>query len=77
MSERARKRLRTLGFSVLESAELAADLLASHDDEPAAEVEAAWIIDLTRRVREARANPEAGIHWESVRTELYADLVRE
>ena len=78
MSERARKLFHdALEFSVLERAELAADLLASLDDEPEVEVEAAWAIEIEKRVREARANPDEGIPWETVRAELFVDLSHE
>ena len=74
MSERARKLLEdALGLPISERAELAADLLASLDGEPEAEVERAWAAEIERRAREALANPDDDIAWESVRAELHAD----
>ncbi|HEU4616162.1 MAG TPA: addiction module protein, partial [Kofleriaceae bacterium] len=67
MTERARKLLQdALELPVPERAELAADLLASLDSEPDEEVEAAWAAEVERRAREALANPEDDIAWESV-----------
>src|SRR6202142_1445920 len=58
MSERARKLLQdAMERPVPERAELAADLLASLDGEPDADVEAAWASEIERRAREALANP--------------------
>lgn len=77
MTERARKLLQdALELPVPERAELAADLLASLDSEPDEEVEAAWAAEVERRAREALANPEDDIAWESVRAELHADSSR-
>jgi putative addiction module component (TIGR02574 family) len=59
-----------------ERAELAADLLASLDDEPEEDVEAAWAAEIERRVQHARENPQEGVSWETVRAEMYADLSR-
>ena len=55
-----------------ERAELAADLLASLDGEPDADVEAAWASEIEGRAREALANPEDDVAWEAVRAELHA-----
>ena len=60
-----------------ERVELAADLLASLDGEPGPDVEAAWAAEIDRRAREARANPDEGIPWETVSAELYADTSHE
>ena len=77
MTERARKLLQdALELPVPERAELAADLLASLDSEPDNEVEAAWAAEVERRAREALANPEDDIAWETVRAELDADPSR-
>lgn len=77
MSERARKLLHdALELPVTERAELAADLLASLDSEPDAEVEAAWAAEVERRARDAVANPEDDVSWESVRAELHAEPTR-
>jgi putative addiction module component (TIGR02574 family) len=55
-----------------ERAELAADLIASLDGEPDDHVEAAWAAEIERRDREAFANPDDDIPWETVRAELEA-----
>jgi putative addiction module component (TIGR02574 family) len=71
--DRARKLLEdALDLPVSERAELAADLLASLDGERDADVETAWASENERRAREALANPDDDIAWESVRAELHA-----
>ncbi|HWU89340.1 MAG TPA: addiction module protein [Kofleriaceae bacterium] len=73
MSNRARKLLQdAMELPVSERAELAADLLASLDGEPDNEVEAAWAAEIERRAREALADPDDDIPWETVRAELHA-----
>jgi putative addiction module component (TIGR02574 family) len=73
MSERARKLLQdAMELPLSERAELAADLLASLDGEPAQGVEAAWTAEIERRAREAVADPEDDVAWETVRAELHA-----
>ena len=73
MSERARKLLHdAMDLPVSERAELVADLLASLDGEPEADVEAAWASEIERRAREALANPDDDVAWETVRAELHA-----
>ena len=73
MSNSARKLLEeALALPVSERAELAADLLASLDGEPDAEVGAAWDAEIARRARDAVANPDDDVSWESVRAELHA-----
>lgn len=77
MSERARKLLHdAMDLPVSERAELAADLLASLDGEPEADVEAAWASEIERRAREALANPDDDVAWETVRAELHAAPAR-
>jgi putative addiction module component (TIGR02574 family) len=77
MSERARKLLQdALELPVPDRAELAANLLASLDSEPDDEVEGAWAAEVERRAREALANPEDDVSWESVRAELHAEPSR-
>ena len=72
MSDRARKLLQdAMALPVPERAELAADLLASLDGEPETEVEAAWASEVERRAREALANPDDDLVWETVRAELH------
>jgi putative addiction module component (TIGR02574 family) len=73
MSERARKLLHdAMDLPLSERAALVADLLASLDGEPEADVEAAWALEIERRAREALATPEDDIAWETVRAELHA-----
>ena len=77
MSDRARKLLQdAMELPVQERAVLAADLLASLDGEPDSDVEAAWVAEIEKRAREALANPEDDIAWETVRAELHADSTR-
>jgi putative addiction module component (TIGR02574 family) len=77
MSERARKLLHdAMDLPVSERAGLAADLLASLDGEPEADVEAAWASEIERRAREALANPDDDVAWETVRAELRAAPTR-
>ena len=59
-----------LQLSVKERAELAADLLASLDGEPDADVEAAWAAEIERRARRVRAGDGELEDWESVRDDL-------
>jgi len=76
MSQRARKLLQdAMELPVAERAELAADLLASLDGEPEADVEAAWASEVERRAREALADPDDDVAWEAVRAELHADPI--
>ena len=73
MSERARKLLQdAMELPLPERAELATDLLASLDGAPDSEVEAAWATEIERRAREALADPEDDVAWETVRAELHA-----
>lgn len=73
MTDRARKLLHdAMELPLPERAELAADLLASLDGEPDADVEAAWASEVERRAREALANPDDDVAWETVRDELHA-----
>jgi len=77
MSERARKLLHdAMELPLPERAELAADLIASLDGEADPEVEAAWNAEIERRAREALADPDDDIAWETVRAELHADSTR-
>ena len=73
MTERARKLLQdAMELPVPERAELAADLLVSIGGEPDSETEAAWATEVERRAREALADPDDDIAWETVRAELHA-----
>ena len=68
MSERARKLLQdAMELPLPERAELAADLLASLDGEPDADVEAAWAAEVERRARES---PDNDVPWETVSAEM-------
>ena len=68
MSERARKLLQdAMELPLPERAELAADLLASLDGEPDADVEAAWAAEVERRARES---PDHDVPWETVSAEM-------
>jgi putative addiction module component (TIGR02574 family) len=61
---------------VPERAALAAELLASLDGQPEADVEAAWAREIERRAKEALANPEDDVAWETVRAELHGTSTR-
>ena len=77
MSERARKLLHeAMDLPASERAELVADLIASLDGEPEADVGAAWASEIERRAREALANPDDDVAWETVRAELHAAAMR-
>jgi len=77
MTDRARKLLHdAMELPLPERAELAADLLASLDGEPEADVEAAWASEVERRAREAIANPDDDVAWETVRDELHVTTNR-
>jgi putative addiction module component (TIGR02574 family) len=77
MSERSRKLLHdATDLPVSERAELAANLLASLDGEPEADVEAAWASEIERRAREALTNPDDDVAWETIRAGLHAAPTR-
>ena len=59
-----------LELSISERAELAAELLASLDGEPDADVEAAWAAEIERRARRVLAEGSRGRPWEDVRDDL-------
>lgn len=61
-----------MDLPVPERAELAADLIATLDGEPDADVAAAWTSEIESRAREALANPEEDVAWDTVRAELHA-----
>ena len=74
MTDRARKVLHeAMELSLAERAELAADLLASLDGEPEAEVEAAWAAEVERRARES---PDKDVPWETVSAEMRRAMSR-
>jgi putative addiction module component (TIGR02574 family) len=74
MTDRAQAVLReALTLPVEERADVAAELLASLDDEPAedlAEVEMAWAKEIERRARRVLAGESAGEPWEEVRARV-------
>jgi putative addiction module component (TIGR02574 family) len=62
-----------------ERADVAAELLASLDAEPAedpAEVEKAWAAEIERRARRVLAGESAGTPWEEVKQRLEAQLAK-
>lgn len=72
MTRSTRKLLEeAMTLPVSDRAELAADLLASLDGAPDADVEAAWDAEIARRAQHAIANPDDDVSWESVRAELH------
>ena len=78
MSDRAQTLLReALTLSPDERADVAAELLASLDDEatedPAA-VRAAWAAEIERRAQRVLSGESAGEPWEDVRNRIVQDL---
>jgi putative addiction module component (TIGR02574 family) len=66
-----------LRLPVRDRADVAAELLASLDDEAPDDFEAAekaWAIEIERRGRRALAGESAGLPWEEVRQRLEARL---
>jgi putative addiction module component (TIGR02574 family) len=77
MSERAGTLLNdAMELPLPERAELAADLLASLDGEPDADVEAAWAAEVERRARDAHTNRDDDVAWATVRDEFNATTTR-
>ena len=78
MTSRAQGLLReALTLPIDERANVAAELLASLDDEAVenpAEVEAAWAEEIERRARRVMAGESQGIAWEDVRARAEAAL---
>ena len=74
MTSRAQELLReALTLPTEERANVAAELLASLDEEPAsnqAEVEAAWAKEIERRARRVMSGESAGEPWEDVRARV-------
>lgn len=81
MTDRARTVLRdALALERDERADVAAELPASLDEEPAedpAAVEAAWAEEIERRVRRAGSEGSAGEPWEEVRARLKRRFTEE
>jgi putative addiction module component (TIGR02574 family) len=78
MLDRARKLLEeALGLSTPERAEMAAELLASLPPGHAIDEEnpdPEWSAEIERRAREAMADPDGGIPWETARGEILTEL---
>ncbi len=75
MTERAKQLLDdVLRLSLPERAELAAELLASMDGEPEADVEAAWAAEIERRAERALAGQSEGTPWSVVRERIERQL---
>jgi hypothetical protein len=71
MTSRARDLLReVLKLDVKERAELAAEILASVDGEPEADVSAAWLEEIRRREERALGGMTTFEEWEDVRSHL-------
>ena len=63
-----------------ERADVAAELLASLDEETAAdpvEVERAWAVEIERRARRALAGESAGTPWEEARERIEERLAKQ
>lgn len=77
MTENASTVLReALALPAAERARVAADLIASLDDERADpdDVASAWANELERRARHAMGNPGSGDDWEATRDRIAARL---
>ncbi|OLE90189.1 MAG: hypothetical protein AUG08_01250 [Acidobacteria bacterium 13_1_20CM_2_55_15] len=78
MSDRAKTLLReALTLSPDERADVAAELLASLDDqatEDPAAVRAAWAAEIERRAQRVLSGESAGEPWEDVRNRIVQDL---
>lgn len=69
-----------LRLPVTDRADVAAELLASLDDEAPEDLEAtekAWAIEIERRGRRVLAGESAGLPWEEVRQRLEERLARK
>jgi putative addiction module component (TIGR02574 family) len=81
MTDRAQEVLReALTLPLDQRADVAAELLASLDDEPAtiglASVEAAWGREIERRARRVMAGESDGEPWEDVRNRVARRLAK-
>ena len=77
MTQRTQELLReALALPVDERADVAAQLLASLDDEDVAteDIEAAWAVEIEKRARRVLSGQSAGIPWEDVRRRAEAEL---
>jgi putative addiction module component (TIGR02574 family) len=77
MTQRAQDLLReALALPLDERADVAAQLLASLDDEDVAtdDIEAAWAVEIEKRARRVVSGQSEGIPWEDVRRRAEAEL---
>jgi len=77
MTQRTQELLReALALPVDERADVAAQLLASLDDEDVAteDIEAAWAVEIETRARRVLSGQSEGIPWEDVRRRAEAEL---
>ncbi|MBI3493582.1 MAG: addiction module protein [Acidobacteria bacterium] len=77
MTQRTQELLReALALPVDERADVAAQLLASLDDEDVAteDIEAAWAVEIEKRARRVLSGQSEGIPWEDVRRRAEAEL---
>jgi putative addiction module component (TIGR02574 family) len=77
MTQRAQDLLReALALPLDERADVAAQLLASLDDEDVAtdDIEAAWAVEIEKRARRVVSGQSEGISWEDVRRRAEAEL---
>jgi putative addiction module component (TIGR02574 family) len=77
MTQRTQDLLReALSLPVDERADVAAQLLASLDDEDVAteDIEAAWAVEIEKRARRVLSGQSEGIPWEDVRRRADAEL---
>ena len=77
MTQRTQELLReALALPVDERADVAAQLLASLDDEDVAteDIEATWAAEIEKRARRVLSGQSEGIPWEDVRRRAEADL---
>jgi putative addiction module component (TIGR02574 family) len=80
MTQRAQDLLReALALPVDERADVAAQLLASLDDEDIAteDIEAAWAVEIEKRARRVLTGQSEGVPWEDVRRRAEAELRKQ
>ncbi|MCB9465732.1 MAG: addiction module protein [Candidatus Eisenbacteria bacterium] len=71
MNEAARHIIdEALKLKLAERAEVAAELLASLDGEPEADIEEAWAEEIERRIERIRSGMAKGRPWSEVRDDL-------
>ncbi|MEZ4647490.1 MAG: addiction module protein [Candidatus Eisenbacteria bacterium] len=71
MNEAARHIIdEALKLKLAERAEVAAELLASLDGEPEADIEEAWAEEIERRIERIRSGTAKGRPWSEVRDDL-------